>query len=814
MTIQPAVVKTYSRISFEDKDNIINCEEKLFFDGEYPTYYFQKDSTNVFREVMLPAHVDPKFSNPEELWTYVSSYAANPNQPLLKEVILPYIDNPNLTLDHRIEMAQIFSKKFFVSKGFPVQLDIHQPHDDQPLWMLNILIPMHSFNDNRNDLDDVDESMNDFVGDKTNTYETFIKNQFNYYASKYITERVNMDIIKNQKIENEKLQPQTQNQEPTLIPNKPEFDRETTLQISDGIKNTLEEVGQDVSHILDQLTQTNSLFSQLHVEQYLNKNDPAGATNEKVEKVLNHESTIKLHDPKVDPTKYYYTTCQAMLERDKVLLFAKKVHEHTFKKVEEYIQNEIIEFKKFSDSQKNVFENVCNNRHGLILIQGRAGTGKTYVLDGLRQAYETPNKTTKADDKNKSMVIGLAPTNKVAYDLKDSGFENAYTVHKFLFDLKNKKQEIGANITIIVDEAAMLSNEMLIEILYAMRKNRVILVGDDRQLTSVNRGGMFDDLCKIYGSVTLSEVRRQKVEWQRQVSEFLSNGDVRKAITILKDNNCLSYHKDSSQTQNALIQAWQTDLSEQNLDKKFILAATNIEVDALNLAARDCLKKVQMIASNDYLIQTLRGAFPFAIGDRIQIAQQSKDLNLINGAFGTIRNLNEKSITLEMDCKNKESDSQGDKPNFVTFNPSRFQGLRHGYAGTVYKAQGATIDSIFFLHSVYGNSKSNYVALTRQSESLKIFIDQSKTGNDSVLANQLSRMDSWKTIPLNFVPVSKKNSIFHKIWTVIKKIFFSVMPQRLNKINDLNHSNPNFYKIKEKPGESFEVAKLQRPNAN
>jgi hypothetical protein len=44
---------------------------------------------------------------------------------------------------------------------------------------------------------------------------------------------------------------------------------------------------------------------------------------------------------------------------------------------------------------------------------------------------------------------------------------------------------------------------------------KVILAGDDRQLASIERGGLFTGLKTHHGTAAISEVARQRVDWQR-----------------------------------------------------------------------------------------------------------------------------------------------------------------------------------------------------------------------------------------------------------------------------------------------------------
>lgn len=142
--------------------------------------------------------------------------------------------------------------------------------------------------------------------------------------------------------------------------------------------------------------------------------------------------------------------------------------------------------------------------------------GKSYVLNGIRAAHETDG----------YRVIGLAPTNKVANDLQESGFKKAKTCHSFLFSLKNNRTTLDSNTLVVIDEAGMLGTELSVELFHVVKTSgaKLVLVGDDRQLSSVDRGGVFKTLLDRYESAELKDVRRQTISWQKAVSEDLSRG--------------------------------------------------------------------------------------------------------------------------------------------------------------------------------------------------------------------------------------------------------------------------------------------------
>ena len=58
----------------------------------------------------------------------------------------------------------------------------------------------------------------------------------------------------------------------------------------------------------------------------------------------------------------------------------------------------------------------------------------------------------------------------------------------------------------------------------------------------------------------------------------------------------------------------------------------------------------------------------------------------------------------------------------MAWSAAEFTGFRHGYAGTIYKGQGKTLDHTYLYHTHHWRSAASYVALTRQRESAQVFV--------------------------------------------------------------------------------------------
>jgi ATP-dependent exoDNAse (exonuclease V) alpha subunit len=60
----------------------------------------------------------------------------------------------------------------------------------------------------------------------------------------------------------------------------------------------------------------------------------------------------------------------------------------------------------------------------------------------------------------------------------------------------------------------------------------------------------------------------------------------------------------------------------------------------------------------------------------------------------------------------------------IRFNPKAFQSFDHGYAVTIHKSQGATVDQAYILASRSMDNHLAYVAMTRHREDMQLFINE------------------------------------------------------------------------------------------
>ena len=252
--------------------------------------------------------------------------------------------------------------------------------------------------------------------------------------------------------------------------------------------------------------------------------------------MLTHRDVLVLHDRDTgEAAGRFSTRTVRQQERSALADAAAVVGARHHRGVSAHDQAAALATRTLRDDQRAAFDHAVS-AGGLKLIEGRAGTGKSYTLAAVRAAHQA------AGDR----VVGLAPTNTVAQDLKADGFAEAGTVHAALFQIKNGRMALDRRTVLMVDEAAMLDTRVTGELLAEAKRAgaKVVLAGDDRQLGSIERGGLFAELRARHGAAEITEVTRQRVDWQRQAARDLAEGRFDAAVAAFDRNGAVTWTAD------------------------------------------------------------------------------------------------------------------------------------------------------------------------------------------------------------------------------------------------------------------------------
>lgn len=375
-------------------------------------------------------------------------------------------------------------------------------------------------------------------------------------------------------------------------------------------------------------------------------------------------------------------------------------------------------------------------------VVGRAGTGKSFSLGAAKAVWEGVG----------ARVYGVALSGIATDGLeKDAQFDSR-TITAFLLAIEQGKVVLDANTVIVMDEAGMADSESLLAVLrqITQAKAKLVLVGDHGQLQPVGPGAAFRALLERVHFKELTVIRRQNHAWQRAATSALSAGSVDEALAAYAKEDCVHLDKDSTAAMSRLVEDWfvrRADTQEA-LSEFLIVAHSNEDVNLLNDAIRAGRVAREEVASG-YSVSSATRTISLAQGDRLLFTKNNSRLGVKNGRFGTVESINftETGRVIAFSVRLDGSDK------VVTVDPTTYKHFALGYAATVHKTQGMTVNHAFVYVSGLWNRCLTYVAMTRHKMSCHVYAGQDGYANEVSLARSLGRYglkDSVLDFPMAF----------------------------------------------------------------
>ena len=336
------------------------------------------------------------------------------------------------------------------------------------------------------------------------------------------------------------------------------------------------------------------------------------------------------------------------------------------------------------------------DERGLSVIVGYAGAGKSTLLKSAADAWKASGYT----------VRGLALAGRAAEGLEADADIEAGTIAAFLMALDRGAVSLSARDVIVIDEAGMVGSRQLDRVLHAIREAgaKAVLVGDPEQLQAIDAGGAFRYLVDHYDHMRLSKIWRQQADWMKAATVSLAEGRTRGALEAYDAHGMVQGHADKAEAITSILDQWQAGRDRGGT--QIILTATNADAAEINRAARERLKAAGALAI-DHEFMTADGPMMFAAGDRVLFRKNDRRLAVKNGTSGTVVDIGHGIITVAID---------GRPPRIIKVDPAVYAHIGHGYAVTIHKAQGATVDRAFVLASRYMDRHAAYVALSRHRD--------------------------------------------------------------------------------------------------
>ena len=107
-----------------------------------------------------------------------------------------------------------------------------------------------------------------------------------------------------------------------------------------------------------------------------------------------------------------------------------------------------------------------------------------------------------------------------------------------------------------------------------------------------------------------------------------------------------------------------------------------------------------------------RGERAGASGERVMFLKNDRELGVKNGSLGRVLEIDQEHARVKLDGREERE---------IDFNFDDYASLDYGYAATVHKAQGATVERSFVLATPGMDRHLAYVGLTRHREGVELF---------------------------------------------------------------------------------------------
>lgn len=398
-----------------------------------------------------------------------------------------------------------------------------------------------------------------------------------------------------------------------------------------------------------------------------------------------------------------------------------------------------IERSGLSEEQRAAVRHITGPQQIAVVI-GFAGAGKSTMLSAARDAWERQG----------CRVHGAALAGKAAEGLEESSGISSRTLASWEYGWQRERGQLGKGDILVIDEAGMVGSRQLAKFVSEAeaRGAKLVLVGDHEQLQAIGAGSPFRAIAERVGAVELSEIRRQNEAWQREASIAFATHRTSDGLSVYAERGHVHFADDRDEARGALVCDYLADLDERSNGSRIALAHRRIDVRAINADIRASLQARGKLArggeeqgplGRETVYQTNDGERSFAPGDRIVLLENNRDLGVKNGMLGKV-------LAVEPDALQIRLDGAGQNAARVLSIPTKsYQAFDHGYATTIHKSQGATVDRAFVMASGTMDRHLAYVAMTRHRDQVKLYAGRDELKDLQTLGASMRRSGAKET---------------------------------------------------------------------
>ena len=335
-----------------------------------------------------------------------------------------------------------------------------------------------------------------------------------------------------------------------------------------------------------------------------------------------------------------------------------------------------------------------------------------------------------------NQVVGGASIGKQQLQLEKGTDILVATPGRLLDLIARNAISLRAVTFLVLDEAGMVSSKQMAQLVeeVTVRGAKLVLVGDPEQLQPIEAGAAFRAIADRIGYAELETIYRQHEQWMRDASLDLARGNIAKAVASYSTNGRMMGSTLKSQAVENLISDWNREYDPAR--SSLILAHLRRDVRMLNELARAKLVERGLV-DDGHAFKTEDGIRHFAAGDQIVFLKNEGSLGVKNGMLAKVVEATPGRIVAEI--------GEGEHRKAISVEQRFYNNVDHGYATTIHKSQGATVDRVKVLASLSLDRHLTYVAMTRHREDIGVYYGSRSFAKAGGLAELLSRTNSKET---------------------------------------------------------------------
>ncbi|MGJ8530122.1 AAA family ATPase [Maritalea sp.] len=740
-------------------------------------------------EVLLPPGADISMKDRVTLWEAVEAREDQHNRRASAQLAIDHIIALpiELTKEQHLEMARGFAKEQFVSKGLVVDLAIHYHSEGNPhahLLTTTRTLQGVEFGGKLRDL------AGKFYGGQKIPQNEQIRHRWADFQNQYFREHQIDAHVRNNDGE---FVSQVHLGPVHAISGR---GVETAIQEKNAARISArdEAILNHPEIIIERVSDRKSLFTSHDLYREMSSLISSTEVFSRVKAAIDsHDSLIKI-SLKDRP----FLTTQKVLDSElNIRLLGDRLGRDStkFAVSSSDVERALSRYDFLSEEQRDAAKHLTKGNR-ISLVVGLAGAGKSTMLRAVKEAYQDTGHS----------VSGLTLAGKASEELQISAGIESRTIASWLLGVKQGRVEVNEGDVLVMDEAGMNNNKTTEQVLEIVNRAgaKIIMVGDAEQLQPIQAGSPFRDLTVQQGFAEIGTIRRQSESWQRDATKALSEGRGKDALAAYEEHGHVHSFGAVSDAKERLVQDFLADSS----DARIVLAHRNKDVRDLNTQIRQELVEQGKVDPGQVFRSPRLGesdvlSWPFDLrsgdairfgrddkprgieaggkgtyigyengrhhvrlesgkeyklspedygdvqhatsekspelvvgrGDRVLFTKNDKALGVKNGTLGTVLS-NEKG-TLSVSIDNK------DEP--ITFSYDDYSDVALGYAATVHKSQGMTVDRTFVLGTGTMNKHLGYVGMSRHRDILDVYVANDTLRGKS-FADIISQADRQETV--------------------------------------------------------------------